>query len=338
MDVFSWNLALGVPWVIALFVGGFFISFVLCIGFAAKAKDVHPIFAILIFLVMIGAPMGLMLFGPLMGRTDHILVSNQTPPIVEARFYSNGKGGRTITYRTFNAQTGERLGRLRLTSGFSRGRRKLSNGSIDLVKYGEDYELLDWKTKKKIGTIEALVKEKVGEGSFRITTIKRGNVLLEFQDGRTQSIPISTLSPQAIPISKPVSLMNSGCKTHHRPRHQKKKKTRFPKVLRASYVMIDNKTPCMLGGFDAHVTLVSHRSTAFGEGDYLLSAINLDTGKLLWTQNVKAWISSAEQYSLHMVSSDKASISFWLLRDKRSLMRMKLDIKTGKVLKYNVVF
>lgn len=259
-----------------------------------------------------------------------------------------GKSGRQDHLYVFNSE-GERLGHEnRSYSIFAGGRFKtvwVGERGVELVHRGESYVFVDGDTRAPLNALNALLDARLKGASYRVDTIKDGIVEVEHSDGRRESFVLDELAPKraaALPGVQPgLWRATPPCEVRISTKKEKEGE-RVGALLRAVAFTLNGRPDarvCTISG----LTLFVHRSTAFGEGDYLLSAFS--EGKLRWTTPLAPFLgggllaplgASLRFVGPEQVGADK--LCMWLIRDKRSLTRMCVGSEDGKALSAKVIF
>lgn len=346
MDTFSWALffhsGLGTVLAIVGVLGGLLSGlFFLTLWFRGDKKD-SKVAPVVMFLFLIGAPMAIAILGPAMvgsyGRITSIWLTDEKDPLMQVSFSVRTKHGSRKHERVFDATSGEHLAHVARNKAFGRHKVVFSDGGIEVQSHRkDDYRIVDWRTKKELANISALLTKK-HQKLFRILKVS-DTVQIEFQDGTQKLHTIDELMPKRPKSRKLYNLYNSmGCSMPALRNHRYRKKDKpMGKLFRARMIM-RSKQPCALTHDDKPVTLVLHYSTKFGPGEQQLSLVDLGTFKPIWTISMTPWVQSDTTFRLVDVRQKDHILTMWLIRTSRSIARVSLDMKTGKWLSSKVLF
>lgn len=351
IETFSWNLLLQ-GWGNLLVFAAFLLSIVLvllCTGlfFDGISKIRNSWIRRLLFSIGIALPIGsLILSGYAVGfyrhgELDGVIVSKKNEQhIFYARFSGYGKSGKVESFFVFN-QNGKILAR----EGGSRKTISVYN-QVELLKdrslwtlltTGEAFKWVHRDTREDLVDVTSIFNRRYGAEAYQVKDISEGKFLLEFLDGRTEWIDSKTLLPQAFPNNKgeEINLLSA---EHCRVAVSSDTGKHELGFLRAQVFQVRTQTPCSYA-LSEEASLFLHRSTAFGEGKYLLSAVSVkNPDTVLFSTDMTIVLNGVENFRLIRPHADEKKICMWLIRERYSLSRLCLDKKTGNILSTKIIF
>ena len=245
--------------------------------------------------------------------------------------HRGGKASRTVhSRRTFSLPDGAEIGSLDEGPGRFSGRLHTAHadGGIRVTSAGDSYEVFGTRELRPLGNLNAAVESRVTT-AFRIDAVVDRAVTVDLADGRRETFELGALMP-GLPMPRPVrNLRGPGA-----CRATSGSGDRVGELLRAATVVGE---ACRYDLPSASVELVLHRSTAFGEGEHLLSALGPDGA--VWTTPLGPLVNGVDELEILEPSMLTPSrLQVWLVRDNLSLSSVVLSAGTGEVTDMVVVF
>lgn len=285
-----------------------------------------PVRFVSFFLGLVGVP--LLVLSLLPGPHGEVaglqLVELDGEPVVIAGFtwISSGRGAgiRHGAVRSFRVEDGAQLGHLHTRGGLlAEGCSRVHVHGAVRVCRDPPYVVRDAVTFERLGRLEPALAEHLGTDAFRVIRLQEGQVQLEHVDGTQESAAIGELVAM--------------------PEH-----TLQRRVLGSSCRLLAQRDGSGVEGLLRAVTCpgaggdwILHRSTAFGEGEHLLSW--REGGAIGWTTSLGPWTrEGSDRLEVLDPRPAEGGIALWLVRDRVSLVRLLLDATDGHVLDADVVF
>ncbi len=230
-----------------------------------------------------------------------------------------GAGRRVYASRRFRVHDGALLGELRTNGGilWRACEGAVSHGRLRLCLKGGDMKAYDEGTLEEIGDLSELLDTRYGPEGYRVQGFEDGRLMVQRRDGVEDALTPAELGLPAEPLES-INLLAT-C-----PANARRQDSEVEGLLRA--------TPCPLPGGQ----LVLHRESAFGDGAHLVS---LQDPSTRWTLPLEPWVDpSSNELRLLAPRRVEGEVSFWLLREKVSLVEVVVDASSGTPIRAEVVF
>lgn len=266
--------------------------------------------------------------------------------VLRAGFTYIASGGRAAgvrknTVHTFRMEDGRRLGS-RITGGafLDRCSPVYDNRAVRICMDGR-MEVRDALTFARRGALAPLLDERVPTSPWRVEHIRDDVVTVLAHDGTSHAFGlVELLGPEAARRTVIRDLLATGACFADARWDDGASGT----LLRASTVRAPGRSsdtqPCVYPAPGGAAHLVLHRTTAFDDGEHLLSATPVDGGPSHWTTSLRPWVSdrSRDVRLLDPRVREDGLLEAFLLRDEASLVELVVDLGDGRVVSSKVIF
>jgi hypothetical protein len=360
--MFSWNLFMDSPPGLALGVAALVVTLVLSVkgylavsralGLNRRAGLVRRLEPVLFIGCVVAPGVALLSLSSrlLLGRVTGLTVMGEGDSrIVRASFEWIG-GARSGTRHSQDvtfAIDGTVLGRQRTSSTvFQEGERTLgTQGGLELVARGEHLALRDAVSLEPVHDLSGALDERFGAGQYRYVGFRGSSVRVELVDGREEALDLGAFMAgrTAGPGQRRALLGDTSCAAAA-DTSSSRGANREGSLLRARRVSRGHRSsqpvPCSFS-LPSPSQLVLHRSTAFGDGAHLLSAVPESGDAPRWTVDLSpllAWLPESGAVQVLEPEVRGTEVCFFLLRVRRSLAEVCVNAADGSGLRHQLVF